>query len=206
MKKKLLVIGALLVSLLMLCSCGKKSNKLAVREDNIRMSVGGRYTVKLTGGNTNGVKWESANPEIAVVSTDGTVSAIGSGITTVSAKNSESSVHVGVIVDGNNDYVDDDGNIIEAFDGTSDITEIEVGVKGGGKGDISVKVGDKFTLTAYTTPSDSKDRDKIEWRTSDSSVVRVNEEGVMSAVGKGKATVTAYAPNGVKGELIVRIK
>ena len=136
---------------------------------------------------------------------EGVITAVGGGITVVSARTENSYVHIGVDVKGNKEYVDKDGNIIEVFDGASDITEIEVGVKtSSAKGDITVKVGDSVALRAYTTPSDSKD--KIVWRTADASIASVNEKGEMRAIGKGKTEITAYAPNGVKGKLIVRVK
>ena len=166
------------------------------------MKIDDRYTVKVANSEKKDLRWSSGNESVAVVSPDGTVSAVGNGITTVTARYEEQYVHVGVIVGGNNEYTDSDGNVVLVFDGESDITEITVGVSGGGKGDITVKTGDKFQLRAYTVPSNSKD--KIIWQTDNSSVVKVNEKGVMQAVGKGKATVSAYAPNGVKGTLIVR--
>ena len=203
MKRKVflhtLVIGAVLI----LSACGSKT-AISVKEKNIRMNIDEKYTVKLTSGDEENVVWTSNDEGIALVSPEGTITATGNGITTVTAKAEDSYVHVGVIVGGNNDYTDEFGNVVEVFDGESDITEISVGVKNGGKGDVSVKSGESFQLRAYVTPSDSKD--KIVWRAADSSVARVDEKGVLQTVGAGKTTVTAYAPNGVKGELIVRVK
>ena len=93
---------------------------------------------------------------------------------------------------------------MQKFDEESDITAISVAVKGGGSGDISIKTGDKFTLTANVTPSDSTD--KIVWKTDDEKIVKVSEEGKIEARRAGKTVVRAYAPNGVCGELIVRVK
>ena len=203
MKRKvflhMLIIGAVLV----LSACGNKT-AISVKEKNIRMNTDEKYTVKLTGGDDENIVWTSNDEGIALVSPEGTITATGNGITTVTAKAEDSYVHVGVIVGGNNDYTDEFGNVVEVFDGESDITEISVGVKNGGKGDVSVKAGESFQLRAYVTPSDSKD--KIVWRVADSTVARVDEKGVLQTVGAGKTTVTAYAPNGVKGELIVRVK
>lgn len=188
---------------LVLCSCGGE-NTLSVKEKNIRMKIDESYTVKVEQKKEETLSWSSADESIAIVSPEGTVSAVGNGITTVTARGEKAYVHVGVIVGGNNDYTDKNGNIVRVFDGVSDITEISVGVRGGGKDDISIKVGESFQLRAYTDPSDSKDT--IVWQSDDSAVARVDEKGKLTAVGKGKTTITAYAPNGVNGKLIVRCK
>lgn len=203
MKKRMISAGLILAAVTVLCSCGGE-NTLTVKEKNVRMKIDESYTVKVEQKKEETLTWKSADESVAVVSPEGTVSAVGKGITTVTARGEKAYVHVGVIVDGNNGYVDKEGNVVPVFDGESDITEITVGVRGGGKDDISVKVGETFQLSAYTVPSDSKDT--IVWQSDDSSVVRVDEKGKMQAVGKGMANITAYAPNGVNGKLIVRCK
>ncbi len=195
MKKKFVFLITLLALAVSFCSCGKKDKGLAVNEKNIRMNVGGKYTVKLASGDSDKVEWSTDNQAVAVVAADGTVTAVSSGITTVTAKDENSYVHVGVIVEGNN------GN--DFFDGESDITAISVGVKNGGSGDITVNVGDEYTLVAQVTPSDSDD--EIMWKSADEAVARVDENGNLKVVGKGMTTITAYAPNRVKGELILRV-
>ena len=190
------------------CACGeKKGVSLKEKTDVLSMKVDEKYTIKLDYEGKEPVQWTSNDEAVAVVSPDGTVSAVGNGITTVTALAEDSYVHVGVIVGGNGDYTDEFGNVVEVFDGHSDITEIVVGVKNGSKSDVTInaaKDGDTFTLRAYTQPSDSAD--KIVWRSADTSVARVDENGVMKITGKGMTTITAYAPNGVKGEMIVRVK
>ena len=203
MKKRLFTAGVIISAAAILCSCGGE-NVLTVKEKNIRMNIDESYTVKVQQKKEETLKWTSGDESVAIVSPEGTVSAVGNGITTVTAQGEDSYVHVGVIVGGNNDYTDKNGNVVRVFDGESDITEITVGVKGGGKNDISVKEGESFQLRAYTVPSDSKDT--IVWQSDDSTVARVDEKGKLQVVGKGKTTITAYAPNGVNGKLIVRCK
>ena len=204
MKRRNIMSCALILMSILLCACSKGDSAISVKEKNLRMNIDEKYTVKVLKKDDDIVNWTSNDESVAVVSPDGTVSAVGNGITTVTARTEKSFVHVGVIVGGDNDYVDKNGNVVQVFDGESDITEISVGVRGGGKDDISVKQGDTHALSAYTTPSDSKD--KIVWTTDDSTVARVDEKGNLQAVGKGKTTITAYAPNGVNGKIIVRVK
>ncbi len=203
MKKRVLSMTFLAVITMLLCSCGGE-NVITVKEKNIRMKIDESYTIKAEQKKEETLSWTSADESVVVVSPEGTVSAVGNGITTVTARGEKAFVHIGVIVGGNNDYTDKNGNVVRVFDGVSDITEIVVGVRGGGKEDVSVKVGETFQLRAYTTPSDSKD--EIVWQSDDKSIARVDEKGVLQAVGKGNTTITAYAPNGVNGKMIVRCK
>ena len=203
MKKRIISLCLLLVVAAMLCSCGKE-NTLTVKEDVVRMKIDESYTIKVEQEKDETLTWSSADSTIAIVSPEGTVSAVGNGITTVTARGEDAYIHVGIVVGGNNDYVDENGNVVQVFDGVSDITEITVGVKGGGKNDVTVKVGDTLQLRAYTVPSDSKDT--IVWQSDDSSIARIDEKGKVQIISKGVATVTAYAPNGVNGKLILRCK
>ena len=67
-----------------------------------------------------------------------------------------------------------------------------------------MKKGEKHTLVATTTPSGIKD--KLVWKTADKKVATVSEKGELEAVGAGKTAIRVYAPNGVYGELIVRVR
>lgn len=203
MKKTMISLCLLLAVATMLCSCGKE-NVLTVKEDVVRMKIDESYTIKVEQEKEETLTWSSADSSIAIVSPEGTVSAVGNGITTVTARGEDAYIHVGIVVGGNNDYVDENGNVVQVFDGVSDITEIAVGVKGGGKNDVTVKVGDTLQLRAYTVPSDSKDT--IVWQSDDSSIARIDEKGKVQIISKGVTTVTAYAPNGVNGKLILRCK
>ena len=206
MKKSILLTSLIIMITAVFSGCGSnKPEKITVKEKSLHLEAEEKYTIKAETKKGENIVWSSNDEKIAVISPDGTVTAVGNGITTVTAVNESGGyVHVGVIVGSDDDYVDENGNKIQSFNEESDITGIVVGVRAGGKNDISLKNGDKHQLVAYTTPSDSKD--KIVWRTGNSKVARVNEEGMLTTVGAGKAVITAFAPNGVKGELIVRVK
>jgi len=185
------------------CSCSKE-NKLSVKEDVIRIKIDESYKIKVSQTNEEPLKWSSLDENIATVNEKGEVKGCSNGITTVTAQTETQAVHIGVVVESNEGYVDVDGNFVQVFDGVSNITEITVGAKGGGKEDITVNVGDKLQLRAYVTPSDSQD--PIVWKSDDESIAHVNKDGVLEILKKGKTTITAYAPNGVNGKLIVRCK
>ncbi|MBQ3754003.1 MAG: Ig domain-containing protein, partial [Prevotella sp.] len=56
-------------------------------------------------------------------------------------------------------------------------------------------VGETLTLTATVAPDDATDK-SVTWTTSDASVATVDGNGVVTAQGLGKATITATATNG----------
>ena len=203
MKKKMLSLIALTGAAILLCSCGGE-NVITIKKGPIHMKKDESYTIKVKQTKDEVLSWSSGDESVVVVSPEGTVSAVGSGITTVTARGEMAYAHVGVVVDGNGDYTDKDGNIIRIRNEKSDITEISVGVRAGAKDDVTLKVGEACQLVAYKTPSDSKD--EIEWESNKRDVARVDKNGKLQVVGKGKAIISAYAPNGVKGELIVRAK
>ena len=203
MKKRILSTLSVAVLAVMLCSCGGE-NTLTVKEKHVSMKKDESYHIAVKQTKEEDLTWSSGDESIVVVSPDGTISAVGGGITTVTARGKDAYVHVGVVVEGNSEYTDKNGNVVRVRNEKSDITEIVVGVRGGGKSDVTVKSGTECQLVAYLTPSDSKD--PIEWESDKKDVARVDKNGKLQAVGTGKAVITAYAPNGVKGEIIVRCK
>lgn len=203
MKKRLISLVIIAVMAFVLCSCSKE-NTLSVEEDIIRMKIDDSYTLKVGQTKEEQLTWSTADSDVATVSPEGTVTATGNGITTVTAEAEGKYVHIGVIVGGNEGYYTNSGEFIPVFDGNSNITEIVVGVKGGSKEDVTVKVGDVHQLKAYVTPSDSTDT--IVWQSADSSIARVDAEGKVQIIQKGITTITAYAPNGVNGKMILRCK
>ncbi len=203
MKKSLLLVLILSLSFVF-SSCGKDKHKINIKEDAIRLKVDEKYTVKASTKKNDNITWTSNDEKIAVIAPDGTVTAISGGITTITARTEKSYAHVGVVVEGAVSYIDQNGNHNLVFNGESDIEEIVVGVIGGGKGEVTIHPGDKFTLKAYTTPSDSQD--EIVWQSQDKNVVRVNSKGEIEAIKEGITSVYAYAPNGVKGELLIRVR
>ena len=60
--------------------------------------------------------------------------------------------------------------------------------------DLSLTVGDSFQLTATIFPTDTNDQ-QLTWYWSDKSVVTINEQSVITAVGAGTATITVRTNN-----------
>ena len=71
--------------------------------------------------------------------------------------------------------------------------------------DLSLTVGDSFQLTATIFPTDTNDQ-QLTWYWSDKSVVTINEQSVITAVGAGTATITVRTNNGKQDTCKVRVK
>lgn len=127
------------------------------------------------------ITWSSSNTEVATVDENGLVTAHTDGSTvimaiTVNGINAECAVTV------SKKAIPAEGIIL-----SSEVEELTV--------------GDTVELTATVTPVDTTDPTII-WTSSDEAVATVGEDGVVTAVGEGEATITATCGN-VKAECTV---
>ena len=71
---------------------------------------------------------------------------------------------------------------------------------------LELNAGDKQQLTATVSPSNATAKD-IHWASSDGSVAEVNlEDGLVTAIAPGTATITAYGSSGVSASCTVTVK
>ena len=71
--------------------------------------------------------------------------------------------------------------------------------------DLSLTVGDSFQLTATIFPTDTDDQ-QLTWYWSDKSVVTIDEQSVITAVGTGTATITVRTNSGKQDTCNVTVK
>ena len=114
------------------------------------------------------VTWSSSDVSVASVDQDGTVRAVKGGTATVTAKAGEKSATCRVTVVTPVTGVTLDHNI------------------------LSLEVGQNAVLTATIYPEDATDKAVI-WSSSDASVATVGDTGVVTALKKGSAVITAKA-------------
>ena len=126
-------------------------------------------TVKPDDATDKTVTWTSSDPSIATVD-GGKISAIKEGTATVTAKAGDKTATCKVTVEK---------KVIAVESVELDKTEAEL------------TEGDSVTLTATVKPDDATDK-TVAWSTSDASVATV-ENGVVTAVKEGTATITAKA-------------
>ena len=120
------------------------------------------------------ITWSSSDNSIATVS-DGIVTGIKPGTVTITAKSNngkESTIKISVLDSGN------------------EISSIRINTSG-----TSLKIGDSLTLIATISPSYAQDK-SVTWSSSDSSVVSVTSNGVITAKKLGTAIITATSSNG----------
>ena len=116
------------------------------------------------------VTWESSNPNIASVDSNGKVTATGKGVATITATVGTHSKSCQVTVNVPVTSV----NITDA--------------------DFTLARGTDKQLTAEVGPNDANDEYKtITWESDNESVATVDSEGVVTAVAKGSANITATA-------------
>ena len=114
------------------------------------------------------VTWSSENEDVAMVE-DGVVTAVGAGTTTITAKVGE-------------------------FTATCEVTVLSplesISVVADGDTD-SLEVGDTVQLNVEYNPSDTTDDKTVTWTSSDDTVATVDENGLVTAMKGGTATITA---------------
>lgn len=71
---------------------------------------------------------------------------------------------------------------------------------------ITLKINDKYTLTAHVEPSNATNRN-ISYKSSDKDVAKVSSSGVITATGIGEAVITAYSKDdsSVKDTFTVKV-
>ena len=121
------------------------------------------------------VTWSSSNESVAVVDKNGLVTAKKEGTSIITVKSSngkESKCEVNVI-----------NKAIE-------VKSIELNNK-----NIEINENDTYQLKVIVTPEDATDN-SITWSTSDASIARVDSNGIVTAVSRGSANITATSKNG----------
>ena len=115
------------------------------------------------------IAWESADEAIAKVSTGGTIEGVGVGETTITATAS------------NGQKVTCKVTVLPVELNSISITEQN----------IILNKGENETLTVTYNPENTTDDKTVTWSSNNEDAVTVSKDGVITAVGAGKATITA---------------
>ena len=112
------------------------------------------------------VSWTSSDPNVASVNSKGKVTATGNGSATITAKAGDQEATCAVTV-------------------TVPVESISLN-----KTKLTLNKGDRETLVATVKPNDATEQ-TVNWSSSDLSVATITTNGMVIAMGGGKATITA---------------
>lgn len=140
---------------------------------NIGDAVTLKATVYPSDATDKGIKWTTSDENVAAVDDDGNVSAVGNGTATITVT------------------ADENGKSASCSVTVSQwVQEITLD-----KESVTLEAGESATLTATVGPDDAADK-TLSWSSSDPSVATVDGNGLVSAVSKGKTTITVSANDG----------
>ncbi len=127
------------------------------------------------------VVWTSSNPEVATVSNNGLVTAVGAGTVTIqaSAEGKTNTYQITVNSQASEDINAESISIDES---------------------ATIEVGKSQQLQATVSPSNATFQ-TVTWESSDTSIVTINDSGLVEAVSTGTATITATVENGDKSKV-----
>ncbi len=151
---------------------------LVLSEHSITLTEGGSIAITASLKDAEGndseqefsVEWSSSDTEVATVDEAGTITAVKAGKATITATCGKLSATCEVTV---------------SEPEAPEVTEINLDTE-----KISGVEGSTYHLQA--------DVDDLTWSSSDESVAVVDQNGIVTLVGAGRAIITATAPNGVK--------
>lgn len=172
-------LSLLLIGLTVCAVLSACSKTIKLDKDQLEMTVGD--SAELSAGEATRVNWESSNDDVASVN-GGVVTAksAGSAVITASLENGEkASCSVSV-----KDKL---------------VTEITLSATG-----VRVEAGKTIQLTASYKPSDAS-HVALSWESSDENIASVNEEGYVTGIAEGTATVTCKSDNDIKATCTVNV-
>ena len=152
----------------------KPATSVTLNKTELTVNKGASYQLIADiqpGDFTDTTAWKTGNSSVVTVSDNGLIKAVGIGEATVSfvAGNVRATCKVTVI---------------------QPVTGISLN-----KTSLSLDAGDTYTLTATVSPSNAANK-SIVWSSSDESIASVDRNGVVTALKKGTATITAKAQDG----------
>ena len=161
-------------------------------EEDISLTVGESYQLTLlvtpeeATGNED-VRWESFDDSIVTVDQDGVVTAVAPGrgrvrVITTDGKYGDN-CYFNVTEASSDDDTDDGEGEGESTSGAPLSLELDIQW-------MQLAVGEQYPLIATITPSQSDTDLSLRWSSSDEEVLTVDEDGTVTAVGEGTATIT----------------
>lgn len=188
MKRRLIALFTILlsVSLIATYSCKKEKDK-SVAVTEVRLN---KASVTLVEGDTDelmatvmpenatdkGIEWTSNNESVATVSQTGLVTALKEGSSAITVITNDGGFTATCAVTVNKK--------------TIAVSEVELN-----KIELTLDEGKEEKLVVTVKPDDATDKSVV-WESSNTAVATVDQEGLVTAVGEGKATITVKTNDG----------
>ena len=188
MKRRLITLFTILlsVSLIATYSCKKEKDKsvsvteVGLNKTSTTLIEGETETLVATvmpeNATDKSVVWESGNESAATVSQEGLVTAVGEGKATITVKTNDGGFSASCEVTVNKKVIAVTGVVL----GNTELTLVE---------------GEEEKLAVAVTPENATDKSVV-WESGNESVATVSQEGLVTAVGEGKATITVKTNDG----------
>ena len=188
MKRRLIALFTILlsVSLIATYSCKKEKDKsvsvteVGLNKTSTTLIEGETETLVATvmpeNATDKSVVWESGNESAATVSQEGLVTAVGEGKATITVKTNDGGFSASCEVTVNKKVIAVTGVVL----GNTELTLVE---------------GEEENLAAAVTPENATDKSVV-WESSNKSAAAVSQDGLVTAVGEGKATITVKTNDG----------
>ena len=188
MKRRLIALFTILlsVSLITTYSCKKEKDKsvsvteVGLNKTSTTLIEGETETLVATvmpeNATDKSVVWESGNESAATVSQEGLVTAVGEGKATITVKTNDGGFSASCEVTVNKKVI----AVTSVVLGNTELTLVE---------------GEEEKLAVAVTPENATDKSVV-WESGNESVATVSQEGLVTAVGEGKATITVKTNDG----------
>ena len=188
MKRRLITLFTILlsISLITTYSCKKEKDKsvsvteVGLNKTSTTLIEGETETLVATvmpeNATDKSVVWESGNESAATVSQEGLVTAVGEGKATITVKTNDGGFSASCEVTVNKKVI----AVTSVVLGNTELTLVE---------------GEEEKLAVAVTPENATDKSVV-WESGNESVATVSQEGLVTAVGEGKATITVKTNDG----------
>lgn len=148
-----------------------------LNKKNTTLLVGENETLAATINPTNAtnynITWTSSNPSVATVNSSGKITATGVGTTTITASSGTTEAKCEVTV-------------------TYSLSLNGISIN---KSNLTIKEKEKEQLNIIYNPSNATNK-KVTWKSSNESIVTINQNGYLTAIAPGTATITAVSNDG----------
>ena len=190
MKRRLIALFTILlsVSLIATYSCKKEKDKsvsvteVGLNKTSTALIEGETETLVATvmpeNATDKSVVWGSGNESVATVSQEGLVTAVGEGKATITVKTNDGGFSASCEVTVNKKVI----AVTSVVLGNTELTLVE-------------GEEEKLAVAVAVTPENATDKSVV-WGSGNESVATVSQEGLVTAVGEGKATITVKTNDG----------